>query len=148
MSVGVQSRRVAAPPADAARVAAIRNKLDVRNASDVAGFGEKARKEVLGAIERLLAEVRVNAAGDLGDRLASARDRIQALEPGELEPRGGLDNLFNGRTARLHRFRRAFEGAAQGLQALAGELEARGQKVERQIEALNGLHEQARAFIL
>lgn len=148
MSVGSLGRSIAAPAADASRVAAIRNKLDLRSASEIAGFGERARKDVLAGIERLLTEVRTNPPGDAADRLKGAQGRIEKLDPGELEPRGGLDNLFNGRTARLHRFRRAFDGAGLALQELAVELDARAEKIERQSGALNGLHEQARALIL
>ena len=148
MSVGSLGRSIAAPPADASRVAAIRNKLDLRSASDIAGFGERARKDVLAGIERLLTEVRTNPLGDAADKLKGAQGRIEKLDPNELEPRGGLDNLFNGRTSRLHRFRRAFEGVGHALQELSAELGARAKKVEGQSGALNGLHEQARTLIL
>lgn len=148
MSVGSLSRSIAAPPADASRVAAIRNKLDLRNAGDIASFGERARKDVLAGIDRVLTEVRTNPLGDAADKLKGAQGRIEKLDPSELEPRGGLDNLFNGRTARLHRVRRAFDGVGHALQELSAELEARTKKIEGQSGALNGLHEQARTLIL
>lgn len=148
MSVGSLGRSIAAPAADASRVAAIRNKLDLRSPSDIAGFGERARKDVLAGIDRLLAEVRANPLGDAADRLKAAQGRIEKLDPSELEPRGGLDNLFNGRTARLHRVRRAFEGVGHALQELSADLAARAKKIEVQSGALNGLHEQARTLIL
>ena len=148
MSVGSLGRSIAAPAADASRVAAIRNKLDFRSNSEIASFGERARKDVLAGIERLLAEVRTNPLGDAVDKLKAAQGRIEKLDPSELEPRGGLDNLFNGRTARLHRVRRAFESTGHALQELSADLGARAQKIERQSGALNGLHEQARALIL
>lgn len=148
MSVGSLGRSIAAPPADASRVAAIRNKLDLRSNSEIAGFGERARKDVLAGIDRLLAEVRNNPLGDAVDRLKAAHGRIDKLDPSELEPRGGLDNLFNGRTARLHRVRRAFDGVGHALQELSADLDARAKKIEAQSGALNGLHEQARTLIL
>ncbi len=148
MSVGSLGRSIAAPPADASRVAAIRNKLDLRSASDIASFGERARKDVLAGIDRVLTEVRTNPLGDAADKLKGAHGRIEKLDPSELEPRGGLDNLFNGRTARLHRVRRAFDGVGHALQELSAELDARAKKIESQSGALNGLHEQARTLIL
>ena len=91
MSVGSLGRSIAAPAADASRVAAIRNKLDLRSPSDIAGFGERARKDVLAGIERLLAEVRANPLGDAADRLKGAQGRIEKLDPSELEPRTPAD---------------------------------------------------------
>lgn len=148
MSVGVLGSRIAAPPADASRVAAIRNKLNLNNAAEVAAFGERAAKDLLSGVERFLTEVRNNPVADVSARLRAAQARIDTLDPSELEPRGGLDNLFNGRNARLHRFRRAFEGVAAELGGLSADLDARAQKMERQSTALNGLHEQARVLIL
>jgi uncharacterized protein YaaN involved in tellurite resistance len=148
MSVGALGRNIASPAADASRVAAIRNKLDLSDTDAVAGFGEPARKGVLAGIERFLVEVRNNPVGDAVERLNSARARLESLDPSELEPRGGFDSLFNGRSARLHRFRRAFESVAAEFDVLAAEMGARVQKIGQQSEALNGLHEQARTLIL
>jgi len=148
MSVGVQGRTIASPAADAARVAAIRNNLDLRDPEEIAAFGERARKEVLASVERLLAEVRSNDAAEALDLAARARARIETHDPSDLEPRGGLDNLFNGRTARLHRFRRAVDQTGAFVGDLAADLAERAQRLERKTEALNGLHEQARTFIL
>jgi len=148
MSVGVLGRSIAAPAADAARVAAIRNNLNLNDAGAISGFGEQARKALAAGTERLLAEVRASETKGAGERLAGARERIERLDPSDLEPRGGLDNLFNGRVARLHRFRRAYEQAGQALADLAADIEARAKKTTARGEALNGLHEGAKALIL
>ena len=148
MSVGVLGRSIAAPAADAARVAAIRNNLDVKDTGEVAAFGERARKEVLASVERLLAEVRSNDAAEALDLVGHCRERIDGLHPADLEPRGGFDNLFNGRTARLHRMRRAADQVGQFVGDAASDLAERTQRLQRKTEALNSLHEQARAFIL
>ena len=89
MSVGSLGRSIAAPPADASRIAAIRNKLDLRSASDIAGFGERARKDVLAGIERLLTEVRTNPLGDAADKLKGAQGRIEKLKPASLSRAAG-----------------------------------------------------------
>lgn len=148
MSVGALGRSIAAPAADAARVAAIRNNLNVNDKGMIAGFGETARKALLAGGERLAAEVRAGEMKGAADRLRAARERIEKLDPSELEPRGGLDNIFNGRVARLHRFRRSYENAAHALADVAADLEARVKKLGVRGEALNGLHEGARALIL
>lgn len=152
MSVGVAgstlSRSIAAPAADAARVAAIRNNLNLDDKGGVAGFGEAARKALLAGADRLLAEIRGVDIKGAADRLRAAQERIEKLDPSELEPRGGLDNIFNGRVARLHRLRRAYEHAGHALGELAADLEARGKAMAAKSDALNGLHEQARALIL
>ena len=148
MSVGVLGRSVAAPAADAARVAAIRNNLNINDKGAVAGFGEQARKALQAGGERLMAEVRGGDARGAADRLRAALERIEKLDPTELEPRGGLDNIFNGRVARLHRFRRAYEHAAHALADIGADLDARTKKITARSDALNGLHEGARALIL
>lgn len=148
MSVGVLGRSIAAPAADAARVAAIRNNLNLNDKGGVAGFGEAARKALLAGADRLLAEIKGVDIKGASDKLRAAQERIEKLDPSELEPRGGLDNIFNGRVARLHRVRRAYEHASHALSDLAADLEARGKAMAAKSEALNGLHEQTRALIL
>lgn len=148
MSVGVVGRSVAAPAADAARVAAIRNNLNLDDRAGVAGFGEAARKALLAGAERLAAEIKGADLKGARDRLNAAQEKIEKLDPSDLEPRGGLDNIFNGRVARLHRFRRAYEHAGQAVADLAADLEARAKAMAARSDALNGLHEQARALIL
>lgn len=148
MSVGALGRSIAAPAADAARVAAIRNNLNINDKGAVAGFGETARKALLSGAERLAAEVRAGEMKGAAERLRAAQERIEKLDPSELEPRGGLDNIFNGRVARLHRFRRAYENAAHALADIAADLETRTKKLAARGEALNGLHEGAKALIL
>jgi len=148
MSVGVVGRSIAAPAADAARVAGIRNNLNLNDKGAVAGFGEPARKALQAGGERLATEVRAAELKGAADRLRAARERIERLDPTELEPRGGLDNIFNGRVARLHRFRRAFEAAGQALGEVSADLDARTRKLTERGEALNRLHEGARALIL
>ena len=148
MSVGVLGRTIAAPAADAARVAAIRNNLDLNDAGEIAAFGERACRDVAASVERIAVEVRNGDLAEALDVLAKAREAISRLDPSELEPRGGLDSLFNGRTARLHRFRKAYDSAGASVQADAVAVDERRQQVERRIGVLNGLHEHARSFIL
>lgn len=148
MSVGVVGRSIAAPAADAARVAGIRNNLNLNDKGAVAGFGEPARKALQAGGERLASEVRAAEIKGAADRLRAAQERIERLDPTDLEPRGGLDNIFNGRVARLHRFRRAFESAGQALAEVAADLETRARKLGERSETLNRLHEGARALIL
>lgn len=148
MAVGALGGAVAAPAADAARVAAIRNNLDLKDAGEIVAFGERALREVTAGADRLLAEVRGSDLAEAIDLAQRCRDQIAPLDPSELEPRGGLDNVFNGRSARLHRFRKAFDQAASEVQDLEAGIEERRRRIEGRIGTLNGLHEQARTFIL
>jgi uncharacterized protein YaaN involved in tellurite resistance len=133
-----------APQADASRVAAIRNSLDLK---DVEGFGEKARRAVGASVERLHAEVKTRDLSDLSDVLRRAGDAVQALEPALLTPTG-MAAMFGGRKRRLNWFRNRFDQASRSLDNLTTELRDRAQKIERKTQSLNTLHEQARSFIL
>ncbi len=148
MSVGVPGAAVAAPPADAARVAAIRNNLDLNDTGAIAAFGDRARRELLAGVERLLAEARAADAAEATSLVERARERIETLDPSELQPRGGLDNLFNGRTARLHRFRRASDQAWEVIEPVVTELQTKVGSLETRNRTLDSLHEQTRALIL
>ncbi len=138
---------VAAPPADASRVAAIRNSLDIKDKSAIDGFGERARREVGAGIERLHAEMRTRDLADMSDLLKRAADVVKGLEPAMLTPTG-MAAMFGGRARRLAWFRSRYEAAAQTLDAMTNDLRARAAQVEKRSQSLNHLHEQARAFIL
>ena len=67
--MGADLKAIATPPADASRVAAIRNSLDLDDAEAVAAFGERARLEVAATVQRILAEVRSAEALEAADQL-------------------------------------------------------------------------------
>lgn len=149
MSVATGSVATAPKPdvlraADASRVAAIRNSLDLDDAEATAVFGERARREVTASVERLLAEVRGRDVAESAEILQRAAKSIEALEPATLEPRG----LFASRAGRLKKFRVAFEEAAAVIEGLEGDLKERGERLARKVRALNALHDQAKTFIL
>jgi uncharacterized protein YaaN involved in tellurite resistance len=137
----------AAPEADAARVAAIRNSLDPRDQGAVQSFGERARREVGASVERLHAEVKGRELQDLSDTLRKLADTAQGLEPAMLTPTG-MASLFGGRRRRLNWFRGRYDVARRTLDELVADMRERAQRIERKSHALNTLHEQARSFIL
>lgn len=139
---------VAAPKADASRVASIRNSLNLTDASAVEAFGERARREVTAGVDRLAAEVRSRDITDAIEILKHAQGLIDALDPSSLTPGGGLAALVNGREARLERFRRQFESASKQLEGLNGDLMERAERLDRKAGSLNHLHDQAKTFIL
>lgn len=110
------------PAPDAVRVAEIDAAWDD---AQVEAFAEPARAAAIERIERALAAART---GDLTEALAQlthARSVMDGLDPGALEPRRGLAGLFDGRGARLKRFRKAWSRGAAGLTETAKELAAR-----------------------
>jgi uncharacterized protein YaaN involved in tellurite resistance len=140
--------QVAAPKADAARVASIRNSLDLKDHSAIGAFGERARREVTAAGERLVAEVRTRDIIDSVEILKHALNLLAGLDPATLIPRGGLADLFNGRDARLDRFRAKFEQNAKIIDGLCGDLKERAERLDRKAGSLNQLHDHAKTFIL
>jgi uncharacterized protein YaaN involved in tellurite resistance len=135
------------PDADAARVAAIRNSIDLKDKSSVESFGERARREVGAGIARLHAEAGGRELGDLSDALRRAGEAARSLDPSMLTPTG-MANLFGGRRRRLNWFRGKFETAGKTLDGAIADLRDRAHKIEKKTQSLNTLHEQARAFIL
>jgi uncharacterized protein YaaN involved in tellurite resistance len=136
-----------APDADAARVAAIRNSIDLRDKGSLESFGERARREVGASLARLHAEAGGRELGDLSDALRRAGDAVRALDPAMLTPTG-MANLFGGRGRRLNWFRAKFDAAARALDGVTAELRDRTHRIEKKGHSLNTLHEQARGFIL
>lgn len=143
MSV-VEAKSTATSQADASRVAAIRNSLDLKDGAEIAAFGERARREVTASVERLLAEVRTGDLSESGDILRQITGAVQALDPAALTPRG----LFATRNGQLRKFRERFENAALVVRGLAGDLTERAERLRRRAHSLNSLHEQAKTFIL
>ena len=136
-----------APDADAARIAAIRNSIDLKDKSTLETFGERARREVGASIARLHSEATGRELSDLSDALRRAGEAARGLDPSMLTP-SGMANLFGGRKRRLNWFRAKFETAAKTLDGVTAELRDRARKVEKKSQSLNTLHEQARGFIL
>jgi uncharacterized protein YaaN involved in tellurite resistance len=134
---------VAAPAADASRVASIRNTIDLTDASALAVFGERARREVVACVDRVLGEVR---SSDLveGDALLAEAERLPAEF--DLQPLF-KKTLFGNRERRaavLERFRATeltLEGVAQGLRE-------RAERLQRKTAALEALHGQAKQYVL
>ncbi len=110
------------PAPDAARVAEIDAAWDD---AQVDAFAEPARTTTVERIERALAAARTGDLTEASAQLTHARSVLDGLDPAALEPRPGLAGLFDGRGARLKRFRDAWSRAAAGLTETANELSGR-----------------------
>lgn len=110
------------PAPDAARVAEIDAAWDD---GQVDAFAEPARAAAVERIERALAAARTGDLTEASAQLTHARSVLETMDPGALEPRRGLAGLFDGRNARLKRFRETWSRAATGLAGTAAELNGR-----------------------
>lgn len=145
--MGADLKAIATPPADASRVAAIRNSLDLNDAEAVAAFGERARLEVAASVQRILAEVRSAEVAEASDQLRKTAELIAGKDPARLTVRGPM-RLFVGRRKRLARFAAEFQDAAALVATLAGDLGEGAERLARRSAALDRLHSQAKTFIL
>jgi hypothetical protein len=145
--MGLELKAVLTPPADASRVAAIRNCLDLNDEEAVAAFGERARLEVVASVQRILAEVRGAEGKEAGGLLKQAAELVDALDPAKLKVRG-FWRLFVGRRKRLTQFRETFQHAEGLVETVAGDLSERAEQLARRAAALDRLHGQAKTFIL
>ncbi len=145
---GVSAMMVAAPRADASRVAAVRNSLDLKDRGALETFGERARREVVASIERLLAEVRTRDITEAGEILREMSGVISGLETSGLTPKSGMGGMFDSREGRLDRFRSRFDSQWKVLKGLCDDLTERGDRMTRRVASLNTLHEQTRTFVL
>ncbi|RZJ75926.1 MAG: hypothetical protein EON88_36485, partial [Brevundimonas sp.] len=100
------------PAPDRARADALRETLDAEPADR---FGEAARTALVAAADRLVAEARSRDLGDCQDLLLHVRALLDAMDPRQLQTRGGLAGLFDSRGRRLKLFRRKFEATANSL---------------------------------
>ena len=123
-----------APAPDAARVAEITAAWDD---SQVDAFAEPARAAAVERIERALAAARTGDLTEASAQLTHARSVLEGLDPGALEPRRDLAGLFDGRGARLNRFRDSWSRAAAGLTETARELSGRAEGVGQRSGALD-----------
>lgn len=124
------------PQPDAARVAEIEAAWDDATAD---AFGEAARAAAVEQIERALAAAGTGDLTEASAQLTHARSVLDGLDPDALEPRRGLAGLFDGRGARLKRFRETWNRAAAGLTGTATELSGRVDGAARRSGALDGV---------
>ena len=125
-----------APAPDAAKIAEIDAAWDD---AQVETFAEPVRAAAVERIERALAAARTGDLTEAAAQLTHARSVLDGLDPGTLEPRRGLAGLFDGRGARLKRFRGAWTRAAAGLSDTATELSGRVDAAARRSGALDGI---------
>lgn len=125
-----------APAPDAARIAEIDAAWDD---AQVQTFAEPARAAAVERIERALAAARTGDLTEAAAQLTHARSVLDGLDPDALEPRHGLAGLFDGRGARLKRFRDAWSRAAAGLAETAADLSGRIDGAVRRSGALDGV---------
>lgn len=140
-------KAIATPPADASRVAAIRNSVNLQDIEALSAFGERARLEVAASVQRILAEVRSSEAMEAADLLRRVASLVDAKDPARLEVRG-VARFFIGRRRRLAVFRAQFKDAAALLDTAAGDLSERAERLSRRASSLDRLHGQAKTFIL
>ena len=135
-----------APKPDPARVAAIHYTI-VDEAETCATFGESARATLASLNDRTLAETR---SGDLGEcrlLLDHIRDRVAALDPARLVPRGGLAGLFDSRAKRLKAFRAGYASTASAVSQSAADIGDRAGALARKGATLETLWSDTRDAI-
>lgn len=104
---------------------------------------ERAHTSLRDAVERLLAEARHGDFVEATDLVRHATHLLQTLDPAALEPRRGLAGLFDGRGARLKRFRALYLPAAASAGDTAAALAERGRSAVRRSTTLDALHAEA-----
>ncbi|MFN9249684.1 MAG: hypothetical protein ACK58O_01095 [Brevundimonas sp.] len=104
---------------------------------------ERAHISLKDAVERLLAESRHGDFIEATHLVRHATHLLQTLDPAALEPSRGLAGLFDGRGARLKRFRAQYLPAAASAGDTAAALAERGRSAVRRSAALDALHAEA-----
>lgn len=104
---------------------------------------ERAHTSLRDAVERLLAEARHGDFVEATDLVRHATHLLHTLDPAALEPRRGLAGLFDGRGARLKRFRALYLPAAASAGDTAAALAERGRSAVRRSATLDALHAEA-----
>lgn len=134
-----------APAPDAARVAGIEAGWDDAQAH---AFAEPARAAAVERIERALAATRAGDLTEASAQLTHALSVLEGLDPDALEPRRGLAGVFDGRGARLKRFREAWNRAAASLAETAADLSGRTAGAARRSETLDGVWAEIRDAVV
>lgn len=134
-----------APEPDAARMAGIDAAFDEVH---VPAFAEPVRAAAVERIERALAATRTGDLTEASAQLTHARSVLDGLDPDALEPRRGLAGLFDGRNARLKRFRETWSRAAAGLAETAADLSGRIDGAGRRSGALDGVWAEIRDAVV
>ena len=140
--------RIGGAPAPAgARVADIRDAIDLSDAGLPTTFGERARGELVTLIERLLAETRAGDLGGCQPLLGHIDDRLRGLDPSALKTRRGVAGWFDSRKKRLKAFRATFTTASTAMAETAGALGDQASGVTRRSQALERLWADTRGAI-
>ena len=136
-----------APAPSPARVADIRDAMDLSDPALATTFGERARGEVVTLIERLLAETRAGDLGACAPLLGHIEERLHGLNPSALRTRRGMAGWFDSRKKRLKAFRAAFTSASATMAETAGAIGDQGVGVTRRSRALEVLWAETRTAI-
>lgn len=134
---------IAAPAADPGRVASVRNTIDLTDAAALAVFGDRARRDVIACVDRLLAEVRGSDVSDCDKMLVQADQAVRGVDVAPLARKGWFGAGDRRRTVKAR-----FDTADGTLDALSHDLSDRLARMRRRAETLEGLHEQAKTCIL
>lgn len=112
-----------------------------------ATFAEALRIRIVELNDRVAAETGGGGLGECAALIGHARDRVAGLDPGRLEPRGGLAGLFDGRGKRLKAFRAAYASVAEAVAATSADLTERADAIERRGAALETLWSETREAV-
>ena len=148
MADGFTAGRDGAAAPDPARVEALRSALETGGPEAAETFGQATLKDLAAVLERIGAESRHRDFLDCRDLLRALGHPLAGLDPTGLEPRRGLAGLFDGRGARLRRFRARFEAVAATTAHIVEELQDRAGRLSRRIDTLDTLRDRMRALVI
>jgi uncharacterized protein YaaN involved in tellurite resistance len=134
-------------PAEPGAVAEIRRGIDLADRAGIAGFGDKAQRDVAAFADRVLAQTRNGEMGDTGRLLLDVIERARGLDPAELGKRGLLQRLFGSAEAQLRRFVGRFEDVSAQIERIVIDLERHRDGLRRDISLLDELYEETRRSI-
>jgi len=135
-----------APAPDPERVSAIRAAI-TGDAEACAAFAEPALAALVSLNSHTLARTRDGDLGECMVLLGHVRDRVAALDPARLQPRGGLAGLFDSRSGRLKAFREAWSAAAAAATEVGADFAGRSGAIATRTTALDHLWTETRDAI-
>ncbi|WP_448952779.1 toxic anion resistance protein [Labrys neptuniae] len=133
--------------ADPDAVARIRNDIDLADRAAIAGFGDKAQRDVVAFADRVLAQTRNKEMGDSGKLLLDVIEKARGLDPAELQKTGFIERLIGSAESRLRRFIGRFDDVASQIERIAIDLEKHKDVLRRDISLLDDLHDETKRSI-
>lgn len=125
---------------DRAEIAAFAGEIDIKNPDHVMLYGADAQKKVSNFADTVLAGVKNNDTGDVGDMMSSLIGQLKGFESTTQKPKG-LRGLFTSAKRQIATIQAKYEDVSKNVEGIAASLEAHQVQLLKDVSMFNKLYD-------